>query len=163
VPKAVVVDYKLCTGCRICEMACSLRKEGVISASLSRIRVYPFPPGLDVPVLCVQCERAPCVEVCPKKSLVRDLETRAVVVKEDECTGCGICVKACPADAISIHPTRKVAVKCDLCGGKPECVEVCPSGALSYCEVPFDTRTFAKKPEKIAEEIRGFFALPKEV
>jgi len=163
VPKAVVVDYKLCTGCRLCEMFCSLKREGAISTSLSRIRVYPFPPGLDIPVLCVQCERAPCVEACPKKSLTRDLETKAIVVNEDECTGCGVCVKACPADAIFIHPIRKVAVKCDLCGGEPECVGTCPSGALSYCEVPFDTRTFAKKPEEIAEEVRCLLMLPKGV
>jgi len=162
VPKAVVVDYKLCTGCRICEMVCSLKREGVISDSSSRIRVYSFPPGLDVPILCVQCERAPCVKVCPQQALVRDSETGAVIVDEEECTGCGACVKACPADAVFVHPDRKVAVKCDLCGGKPECIEMCPSGALSYCEVPFDTRTFAKKPEEIAEELRGLLMLPKE-
>jgi len=53
-----------------------------------------------------------------------------------------------------MHPTRKVAIKCHLCNGDPECVKLCPTQAIAYYSVPFDTRTFVKKAEKIAQELR---------
>lgn len=162
-PKAVIAKYRECTGCRICELACSIRNEGVVSTQLSRIRVYPFPPGLDVPVVCVQCDKAPCIEACPLGLLSRDPESGAVVIQEELCNGCGLCMNACPAHAIFMHPTRHVAIKCHLCQGEPECVKLCPTGALSYYELPFDTRIFAKNPEKIAEELRKHvLMLPEE-
>ncbi|MFQ6074167.1 MAG: 4Fe-4S dicluster domain-containing protein [Candidatus Bathyarchaeia archaeon] len=162
-PKAVIVNYRECTGCRICELACSIRNEGVASARLSRIRVYPFPPGLDVPVICVQCDKAPCIEACPLGLLSRDSKSGAVVIQEELCNGCGLCMNACPAQAIFMHPTRHVAIKCHLCQGEPECVKLCPTEALSHYELPFDTRIFAKKPEKIAEELRKHvLMLPEE-
>jgi len=153
-PRTVMVDYKACTGCRICEMICSLRNEQVIAPSLSRIRVYAYPPGLDIPVVCVQCIKADCVDACPQKAITRDNELDIVVVDEKLCTGCALCVEACLAKAIMIHPTRKVAVKCQLCNGEAPCIEACPTSALSVYEVPFDTRTFAKPSEKTAEELR---------
>jgi len=160
--RAVIVDYKLCSGCRLCEIACSLEKEKNISPVNSRIKVYQIPPGLDIPILCVQCDRAPCINSCPQKAIEKDRETNAVIIHENECIGCGLCVNACPANAIFLTSEKK-AVKCDLCGGEPKCVEICPTNALSYVNVPFDTRVFAKKPEEIAEELCELLGLPIEV
>lgn len=162
-PRAVVANHRECTGCRICELVCSVKNEGEHSPRLSRIRVYPFPPGLDIPVVCVQCDKAPCIEACPLGLLSRDPKSGAVVVQEEQCNGCGLCAKACPAQAIFMDPTRNVAIKCHLCHGEPECVKFCPTEALSHYELPFDTRIFAKAPEKIAEELRRHvLMLPKE-
>lgn len=162
-PTAVVVDYKLCTGCRLCEVICSLTNEGKISTALSRIKVYSFPPGIDVPIVCVQCERASCMEVCPQNALERDEKTHAVKVSVKKCVGCGLCIEACPAKAIFMHSEKKTVIKCELCGGNPQCVEICPANALSLVKVSFDTRIFAKKAEETAEELREAFMLPKEV
>ena len=161
-PMAVVVDYKTCTGCRLCEIVCSLRNEKKISASLSRIRVASFPPGIDVPVVCVQCQKASCIEVCPQEALKRDSKTQAVVVNQERCIGCKVCVEACPAGAIFVDSRRNIVFKCELCGGEPECVEICPTNALSLVKVPFDTRIFAKKAEEIAKELSELWILPKE-
>ena len=162
-PRAVIVNYRECTGCRICELACSVRNEDVVSPQLSRIRVDPFPPSLDVPVVCVQCGKAPCIEACPLGLLIRDSETRAVVIQEELCNGCGSCINACPAQAIFMHPTQHVAIKCHLCEGEPECVKLCPTDALNIYDLPFDTRVFAKKSNEIAEELRKHvLILPEE-
>jgi len=153
-PKAVIVNYEKCTGCRICEIVCSTKNEGGVSYERSQIRVYTFPPGLDIPIVCAQCQQAPCIEACPQKIISRDSQSRAVIIQEDMCNGCGLCIEVCPAGAIFMHPTREVAIKCHLCHGDPECVKLCPTQAIAYYSVPFDTRTFAKKAEKIAEELR---------
>ena len=51
-PRAIIVNHRECTGCRICESACSIKNEDVASKERSRIRVYPFSPGMDIPVVC---------------------------------------------------------------------------------------------------------------
>ena len=37
--KALVIDYEKCAGCQTCEMACSIKHEGVINPFRSRIKV----------------------------------------------------------------------------------------------------------------------------
>ncbi|MFQ5951815.1 MAG: 4Fe-4S binding protein [Candidatus Omnitrophota bacterium] len=51
-------------------------------------------------------------------------------VNEELCTGCGLCVTACPYDAREIDPKKKIAiVKEALCQGCGACVTVCPNKA----------------------------------
>ena len=53
-----------------------------------------------------------------------------VLIDPQKCVGCGLCVKYCPEGLIYLDPERKKAIKCDLCGGDPACVKACPTGAL---------------------------------
>jgi Fe-S-cluster-containing hydrogenase component 2 len=69
------------------------------------------------------------------KALCIDGTIGTTYINEDECTGCGICVGACPFDPprIKINTEKNVAFKCDLCKGResgPICVEYCPFQAL---------------------------------
>lgn len=150
VHRSIVVDHKKCNGCRICEVFCSMKHEGKILPRASRIRIFSYFPGIDVIVVCYQCESAPCIGACPNEAITRDEKTKAVIIKEDLCSGCGICSETCPAQAIFIHPTKNVAIKCDLCDGDPECVKHCPENAIEYKVTPFDAR---HPPEKIAEDL----------
>jgi Fe-S-cluster-containing hydrogenase component 2 len=72
-----------------------------------------------------------------------DGTTGSTYIDESECTGCGLCVDACPFDPprIRINTGKNVAFKCDLCRGReggPICVEYCPFQALKF--VPKDER-----------------------
>lgn len=53
----------------------------------------------------------------------------AAVVNKEQCTGCGICKEACPADAITVDEVAHVdSDKCTECGA---CVDECPFGAIT--------------------------------
>ena len=151
-------DYERCSGCRRCEIACSLKHEGRIWPEASRVRVFMLIPGLEIPHLCTQCPDYPCVSACPFKALTVDEKTGAVLVDVDKCTGCGKCIDACPGKVPFIHPRMKYAVICDLCGGEPECVKVCmEAGYNALIKVPRVAsqvyKVYARKPEDIVRDL----------
>lgn len=123
-----------CIGCRTCEVACALEHVVPGAEFHPRLRVMRL-DNLSVPVMCHQCENAPCVEACPCGALT--MGTERVEADASRCIGCQSCVVACPFGVISIE-TRAgevpVIVKCDLCGDRergPACVDVCPTAALT--------------------------------
>jgi len=131
----LTVDVEKCTGCRCCELACSLKNYQ--ECNPSRARIYVVRSQVDgvitsIPVTCQQCEDALCVAMCPAAALSRNVETHAVVVDPDKCLGCRTCVEVCPFGAPSVDPRTGQAEKCDLCDGDPTCVKVCAEQAISY-------------------------------
>jgi len=133
--KVLMIDHERCTGCRLCELVCSVWHDGVSNPARSRIRVVKWESeGIYVPVSCQQCDDAPCINVCPSKALARDQETHAVVVDYRLCIGCRSCVAVCPFGAISYNAMDGKIIKCDLCGGEPQCVRFCDVKALTYVE-----------------------------
>ena len=129
---SIQVNATRCTACKACELACSFAKEQVFAPRLSRIRVVQRETaGLNVPVVCANCANAPCISACPTSAVYRDGPNSAIHVSEEECIGCGACVRACPFGAAEMNEERGVAIICDLCDGEPACVQHCIYGALS--------------------------------
>ena len=124
-----------CVGCRTCELACSFVHYKTFNPKKSRILISQRERAINFPVVCAQCSKAPCMEVCPSKAIVRDSKTNAVIIREDLCDGCGACIQSCPLKAIFMHPEKNIAIKCDLCGGDPSCVKHCPQSVLYYADV----------------------------
>ncbi|MCW4009743.1 MAG: 4Fe-4S dicluster domain-containing protein [Candidatus Bathyarchaeota archaeon] len=127
--KFVSVDPSKCTGCGICELACSQEKSEA-SPLQSRIRVVRMKPLFNFALACRSCEDAKCVTACPEKALSQAEGTGVIMVSDKKCKGCDWCVQACEHGGITIHPETGLAVTCDLCGGEPQCVEFCPEEAL---------------------------------
>jgi len=78
-----------------------------------------------------------------------------------KCTGCGICMGACPFGVIHIDPFEKKAVKCDYCGF---CVKYCPQSALLLVgaeeAAPWKRKNFAKAFTKAPELARSLWYKP---
>ncbi len=112
-----------------------------------------------MPIACMQCEKPPCVKVCPVRTTYREGDG-PVVIDYNWCIGCRMCMGACPYWARRINVTtpvlpkeemnpvthylgnrprmRGVVEKCHWClqrsrhGRYPACVEVCPVGARKF-------------------------------
>ncbi|HIC93829.1 MAG TPA: 4Fe-4S dicluster domain-containing protein [Anaerolineae bacterium] len=144
----IVCDPEKCVGCRMCELACSMTKEGVFAPLLSRIRNVRIEPIVQMTISCRLCQDPPCVIACPRDALSQSAETGIIIVDEDLCDGCGWCIEACPFGAIALYPAKKVVVICDLCQDleEPQCVKYCPKEALSLST----TEMVAQKARKEA-------------
>ena len=112
-----------------------------------------------MPIACMQCEKPPCVKVCPVRTTYRDPDG-IVVIDYNWCIGCRLCMNACPYWARRFNwstpnlPKQEmnpkthylgnrprmvgVVEKCTFCvqrtrqGRHPACVEVCPVGARKF-------------------------------
>jgi Fe-S-cluster-containing hydrogenase component 2 len=151
-------DFLKCSGCRRCEVACSLHHENTIWPEASRIRVFMLIPGVEIPHFCSQCHDYPCVDACPVDALSIDEKTGAVIVDRDKCNSCKQCVEACPGRIPFLHPGDNKATICDLCGGDPECVKVCEAGKWGTLWVvprqkDSSYKLYARRPEEATKEL----------
>lgn len=131
--KNVLINSKACTGCRFCQLVCSVVKEGESNPDKARIHIECYSiEGLMIPRVCINCKNAPCIKACPRGAL-ETANTGVVILHYDKCDNCAKCIPACPFNAFSVTLDGKV-LKCDLCGGDPECVKVCVTEAIQFME-----------------------------
>jgi len=155
--KVLFVDQQKCTGCRLCELVCSVHHTGASNPSRSRIRVVKWEHvGIYLPMICNHCEKAYCVEVCPTKACHREPENNnRVVIDKDLCIGCRTCIVACPFGHPFFDVHDRVTAKCDFCDGDPKCVAFCDPKAVTYVDA--DRIEVTKKREaanKLIESLK---------
>lgn len=122
-----------CVGCRICEQWCAHSHGHMVSPSKTNIRVVRIHHQYrNVPVVCRQCGIPACIDSCKFGALSRDVKTGAVLVDQQKCTACRLCVRACPYGAVNYDTREKTVRICNLCNGAPQCVMHCPEQALEY-------------------------------
>ncbi len=130
----LAIDLQKCTGCRNCELACSVQHTKSFNPRRSRIQILKDETrNLVVPMVCLQCEDPLCEYACPNGA-IRQNEKGILYVDSTLCIGCMNCVTACIYGGIELDPRTRKAIKCDLCGGDPACVKACEYGAISLVE-----------------------------
>jgi formate dehydrogenase iron-sulfur subunit len=129
--KQIYTNFERCIHCRACEVACQREKQG-----LNLVSVMLVADRFAVPLTCRHCNPAPCAMVCPTKAL--SLNGAEVLLDTNKCTGCTLCLYACPFGMMNFNTKSKVAANCDVCesrrnnGLDPACILTCPSSALHY-------------------------------
>lgn len=159
----VIADMQQCIGCRTCEIACAMAHLGENPQPLTpenfnpRLKVMKT-FSVSAPMLCRQCENAPCLNACPNDAIYN--HNGSVQVMQSRCIGCKTCMVVCPYGAIEVvvnHTSsrdgsthsRAQANKCDLCDGRsagPACIEVCPTAALKLIK-PADLQAMQREKQ----------------
>jgi len=108
----LLFDESVCTDCGACLSTCPKK-----------------PKSLKI-LKCRHCspEVAGCKAACPSKAIKES--NGFLFISEEECDGCGACVRKCPQKAIILE--NKKAVKCDGCLGSPKCTSYCPEEAIHF-------------------------------
>jgi len=147
--KILMISPKKCNNCKTCEAVCFNSAVNVITFEEAAI---------SVPIMCMQCEDAACMKVCPNGAIYRD-EYGAVVVDPKKCIGCKLCISACPMGNIEYSSSLKKIMKCDLCGSDPLCAKYCPTRAIDYVDGTLSNidkkRIIASKFKELFEEAQN--------
>jgi len=142
--KALMINHEKCTGCRLCELVCAVKHDGISNPTRSRIKVMKWEmEGLYIPMSCQQCQDASCENGCPVGAISRNETLNRVEVDQEICIGCRTCVSVCPFGAMTFNAIDRKVIKCDLCDGDPQCVRFCDVKAVEY--VPATDVSIVKK------------------
>lgn len=146
----LAIDQERCIRCGHCAWSCSSAHDDGVSRLLRHgdvvvAKMRGEAKTLLLPSSCQHCKNPACMIDCPTGAITRDARGE-VHIREELCTGCGSCAKACPWDNVQMAPrsdkrrrltvvqaSAQVAVKCDLCHDRaagPACVSACPTDAI---------------------------------
>ncbi len=107
----MVIDLDLCTACQACVVACHAEnnvpavgeEEVVRSRGMHWIRIErhwhggeEHPRAEFMPLLCQQCQKAPCEPVCPMYATYHDTNNQINVQVYNRCAGIRYCGVNCP-------------------------------------------------------------------
>lgn len=122
-----------CIGCKACEIAC--KNENQTPLGINWRKVKKAGPELFLSISCNHCDSPECFRVCPQNAFTKRRDG-IVLIDENLCNGCQLCVTACPYDAPQFNPETNKVSKCQMCyprqdaDQQPACVEACTTSAL---------------------------------
>lgn len=64
----------------------------------------------------------------------RIMVRKIIIIDENKCVGCGLCVNACHEGAIGMVDGKAKLLRDDYCDGLGNCLPVCPTNAISFEE-----------------------------
>lgn len=92
--------------------------------------------------------------------MTKKVKRKIIVIDEEKCNGCGLCIPSCPEQALQIVETPKGPkarlVKEFYCDGLGACLGSCPTGALTIEEKetePYDEEATIERIKEVAPEM----------
>lgn len=172
---SLLIDVTKCNGCHSCFLACRDEYynndhtpysapqplDGQFWMRVTEVERGSYPkPKLDyIPIPCMQCEKAPCVEVAEDQAVYRR-EDGIVLIDPVKAKGQKAIVNACPYRVIHWNAELEIPQKCTMCAHmidagerQPRCVEACPTGALVFGDLDDPSSEIAKLSAVLANEI----------
>jgi Fe-S-cluster-containing dehydrogenase component/formate-dependent nitrite reductase membrane component NrfD len=158
------IDLRKCIGCHACTIACKVEHQIPIGVNRCWVKTvekgtFPQTRRFFFPVLCNQCDAAPCVQICPTRALYRRRDG-IVDLNGEACIGCRACMVACPYDQLFIDPNTHTAEKCNFCANRvenellPACVSVCPTECRIFGDLDDPTSEVARIAQQAAISVR---------
>ena len=158
------IDLRKCIGCHACTIACKAEHQipvGTHRCWVKTVEKGTFPDArrFFFPVLCNQCDDAPCARICPTNALFKRRDG-IVDLHGDSCIGCRACMEACPYDQLFIDPDTHTAEKCNFCANRvenkllPSCVSVCPTECRIFGDLDDPASEVAKIVQREAFMVR---------
>lgn len=132
----MLVDLRKCVGCHACTVACQNENNLALGERWTKVlRVgpigeYPNLTSYYMPMPCMHCQDAPCVDGCPTGASY-SREDGIVLVNEDKCVGCKFCMVVCPYGVRQFNEQKGIVEKCKMCyerldaGQVTRCTETC--------------------------------------
>ena len=152
----MAIDIAKCNACYSCVVACkdeywdndyppysaAQPKHGQFWMDLVKKErgVCPWVKVAYIPVLCMQCDNAPCVKAAKNRAVYKRPDG-IVIIDPKKAVGQKQIVDACPYHAIFWGEEKQLPQKCTFCvqrleeGKIPKCVQVCPSGVFVFSDL----------------------------
>jgi len=150
----MIIDVSKCTGCYNCFLACKDEYCGNDYPGYSASQpstghywmrlvekergAYPKVKVDYVPIPCMQCGEASCINSAKNGSVYRRSDG-IVIIDPEKAKGQKEIVSSCPYRVIYWNEEKGVPQKCTFCAHlldkgwkEPRCVETCPTGALVF-------------------------------
>ena len=156
---AKLIDVSRCIGCKACQAAC-LEWNDLREEVGHNIGYYDNPPDLTAKSWtvmrfseveedgrlewlirkdgCMHCADPGCLEACPAPGAIVQYANGIVDFVEENCIGCGYCIRGCPFNIPRLSPVDQKVYKCTLCsdrvavGQAPACAKTCPTQAIFF-------------------------------
>lgn len=156
----IIIDLDRCIGCETCVIACKAEND-LEKTSGIRIELiggkhkdtpagrYPYLYMGYKPKMCMQCSDAPCVNVCESDAIY--YSDGILLIDEEKCIGCQLCIQECPFGIVSYDEAQSVAWKCTLCKHRideklaPFCVVCCENEAMLFIDLNNIDNELSKK------------------
>ena len=158
--KVMLVDVSKCTACRACQVACKQWNK-LPALKTQQDGTHQNPPDLnwatwnlirftELPTkdggmkwlfrrdACLHCTDPGCQRACPVPGCITKTPEGVVVIDQELCIGCKMCVNSCPFEVPRINPETNKAYKCTLCWNRisngliPACAKACAPGTITF-------------------------------